>query len=461
MVENTVVETYYSDRALPLLPNEVTLIIFSYFTQQARLKLCRVSKAFRTLAYKPLLWREAMIYNSKGLEFDSTLKRLESVQALDARATQISDEFAKKLLVSSARHTLKVLDLSVTDITNISLKSIGFNCTSLEKLFLEGCKEISDITSLANLSSTCNLTTLVLSHCESIDDETIDSFISEIFYNTNSNPILETLIKLNIDGCYKITDYGINLIATTLIKLKYLVFDGQEINNCSVISILHNCEELELLAISFCDFLSDMVLEGIIANLQPKFRYLKLRKGTFSEEGFCNFFKALTSRGHSFYSLDFSECVNITDSNLFYFHQPQLNWLNLDWCWGIKDLSLTYLIVSCPNIQEIMMTGCIYITCESLLSTNNSYDLSSLVILNFLSCKMMEPEIIIKLGKLYPKLYIIDYYGEVYKQGKKIGFKDEVYVEDEIYELKIGGREKRWGKLNVGDSNRFYRFYSV
>src|SRR6266498_3407992 len=106
-VENIVVETHYSDRAFPLLPNEVTLIIFSYLTQQTRLKLCRVSKAFKTLAYKPLLWNETIIYNIKGLEFESTLKRLKSVQALDARATKISDEFTKKLLVSSARHTLK------------------------------------------------------------------------------------------------------------------------------------------------------------------------------------------------------------------------------------------------------------------------------------------------------------------------------------------------------------------
>lgn len=162
--------------------------------------------------------------------------------------------------------------------------SIGFNCTSLEKLILEGCKEISDITSLANLSSTCNLTTLVLSHCESIDDETICSFLSETYYNTT---ILKTLIKLDIDGCYKITDDGIILIATKLIKLKYLVIDGQEISDRSIISILRNCKELELLAISFSESLTDMVLEELILNLQPRFKFLKLRKGTsFSEEGY-------------------------------------------------------------------------------------------------------------------------------------------------------------------------------
>ncbi|GES77561.1 F-box/LRR-repeat protein 20 isoform X1 [Rhizophagus clarus] len=429
-VEKTVVKTFYSDRAFPLLPNEVTLIIFSYLRQQTRLKLCRVSKAFKTLAYTPLLWNETIIYNTNGLELDSTLKRLKNVQALDARATKISDEFAKKLLVSPAKHALKILDLSVTSITNISLISIGFNCTSLEKLFLEGCKEISNITSLANLSSTCNLTTLVLSHY--------------------------------IDGCYKITDDGIDLIATKLIKLKYLVIDGQEINDCSVISVLRNCKELELFAISFSEFLTDIVLEEIILNLQPKFKFLKLRKGTlFSEEGFRNFFEALKRREHSFYSLDFSECTNITNSNLFYFYQPQLKWLSLDWCWGIKDSSLIYLITGCPIIQEIMMTGCNYITCELLFDKIEQLDLTSLITLNFYTCKLIEPELIMKLGKLYPKLYIIDYYGEVYKQGKKFGFKDEVYIKDEICELEVGGREKRWGKLNVGDFKRFYRFYSI
>lgn len=109
--ENTVVKTYYSDRAFPLLPNEVTLLIFSYLTQQTRLKLCRVSKAFKALAYTPLLWNETIIYNTNGLELDSTLKRLKNIQALDARATKITDEFAKKLLVSSARHALKSKNL--------------------------------------------------------------------------------------------------------------------------------------------------------------------------------------------------------------------------------------------------------------------------------------------------------------------------------------------------------------
>jgi len=106
-VENTVSETYYSDRAFPLLPNEVSLIIFSYIPQQVRLKLCRVSKAFKALLYSPLFWNETIIYNIRGLDLESTWERLKSVQALDARAIKITDDFVKKLLMSSARHTLK------------------------------------------------------------------------------------------------------------------------------------------------------------------------------------------------------------------------------------------------------------------------------------------------------------------------------------------------------------------
>jgi len=97
---------------------------------------------------------------------------------------------------------------------------------------------------------------------------------------------LQTLINLNIDGCYKITDYGINLIATTLVKLKCLDIDGQGINDFPIITIFENCKELELLAISFSESLTDMVLEELINNLQPNFKFLKLRKGIlFSEEG--------------------------------------------------------------------------------------------------------------------------------------------------------------------------------
>ncbi|CAI2189499.1 6748_t:CDS:2 [Funneliformis geosporum] len=434
-VENT---PKYSDRAFPLLPNEVSLIIFSFLTQEVRLNLRQVSKAFRSLIYAPCFWQEVVIYNIKGLELDKTLEILKGVQALDARALKVNDVFVKKLLASSARNTLKVLDLSVTKITDESLSLIGKNCTSLVQLFLEGCRKISNI---SPLTSICNLTTLILSHCILINDNSIESLF------LYPNPHLQTLTKLSIDGCDKVTDLGILLIATKLTKLKYLDIDGQGTSDISITQIFRNCKELELLAVSFCEYLTDKVLIEIIEYLQPNFKFLKLRKGDlFTEAGFSHFFHALSDRGHSFHSLDLSECANITNQSLSHLFQPQLKLINLNWCWKVTDPSLFHIISGCPNLQEIMLTGCNQITCESLLTMDGFFrnDLSSLNILDFWSCRSIEPNIITRFGLSYPKLYIIDYYGEVYKDCKRIGFRDEVFVENEINEFQIGGREKRY-----------------
>ncbi|CAG8559694.1 8340_t:CDS:2 [Cetraspora pellucida] len=408
-----------SDRPFPTLPNEITLLILSYLNQQTRIKILRVSKAFRNMVYTSALWRETIVYNTRGFGSEA-LEILKRVQSLDARASGLDDDFVRKLVMGLPGQSLKVLDLSVNDITDKTVFYIGNNCPNLQKLFLEGCEEITDIKPLIHLST--HLKILILSYCSELLDFTIADLVS---------PVLgESLSKLDLDGCHRLTDVSIYRISCYLKNLEYLAIDGQGINDDPIINVFRNCRKLNLFSMSFCDSLTDKCLYDI----------------------------GLSLKNHSFYSLDISECSYLSDIALQQMRQDNIRWLNLDWCWNVKENSIHTILTSCPNIQELMVTGCNDITCESIIHKK----LQNLKVLNLWSCRAVEPATLQAISELNRDAYIIDYYGEVYKDGKKIGFKDDVYVVSEDVEWMVGGRERRCGGLlSVGHHLRFFKGYSV
>lgn len=449
-MEQTTIESISNNnnvRPFPTLPNEITLLILSYLNQQTRIKIFRVSKAFRNIIYSSILWRETIIYNTRGFG-NEALEILKRVHALSARASGLNDEFVRKLVLGLPGQSLRVLDLSVNDITDNTVFYIGNNCPNLQKLFLEGCDEITDIKPLINLSN--NLNTLILSYCSELLDFTIADLVSSGFG--------ENLSKLDLDGCHRLTDISIYRIARYSKNLEYLAIDGQGINDDPIINVFKNCRKLILFSMSFCDSLTDKCLHDIVLNINPCLKFLRLRKGLgFTDEGFHDFFKGLSLRNHSFYSLDLSECSYLSDMALQQMPHDNIRWLNLDWCWNVKENSIHTILNSCPNIQELMVTGCNDITCESIIGKK----FLNLKVLNLLSCRTVEPATLQTISELNKDLYIIDYYGEVYKNGKKIGFMQEVYIDGEDVEWMVGGRERRSGLLSVGHFLRFFKGYSI
>ncbi|CAG8553315.1 15723_t:CDS:2 [Dentiscutata erythropus] len=335
-----------SDRPFPTLPNEITLLILSYLNQQTRIKILRVSKAFRDIIYSSILWHEAIIYNTRGFGKEA-LEILKKVHSLGARASGLDDEFVRKLLMDPPGQSLRVLDLSINAITDKTVFYIGNNCPNLQKLFLEGCDEITDIKPLINLSS--HLNALILSYCSELLDSTIADLISSVF-GVN-------LSKLDLDGCHRLTDVSIYRISCYLKNLEYLAIDGQGINDDPI----------------------------------------------------------------------------------------------------INESSILTILTSCPDIQELMVTGCNDITCESIIGKK----FLNLKVLSLLSCRAVEPITLQAISELNKNVYIIDYYGEVYKNGKKIGFHEEVHVDGEDVEWMVGGRERRSGLLRVGHFLRFFKGYFI
>ncbi|CAJ0847411.1 2595_t:CDS:2, partial [Entrophospora sp. SA101] len=429
---NDCVVMYNDDRPIPTLPNELTALVFESLEQSIKIKIARVSKVWNAFIYSPIFWKKVILYDASKFQ-TGTFERLKLVEELDARGSNLTDAFIKTLVTGSAGTTLKVLDISVNKITNVSILFIGLHCCNLMKIFIEGCPEVTDIRPLKLLVN--NLSVIITSYCEDISDASIFQ-LSSAFSKSH-------LTKLDLDGCILISNDGIKEISKHLNKLKYLVIDGKGIVDESIVSIFKNCNELALFSMSFCELLTDITLYEILNNLNSNLLFLRLRKGiNFTKYGFNDFFKGLMIRRHSFRSLDFSECQNISDLSLNFFSQPFLKWLSLDWCWDITESSILKIIEASPNLEELMLTGC-NISCESLTEK----EFKNLKILNLWSCRNVEPEIIKTICKNNKSLYIVDYYGEVNKEGKKIGDKDNIFIIDEKLELMIGGRERRWGLL--------------
>lgn len=103
---NNIVSNIISDRAFPNIPNELSYLILSHLNQQNRIKLSRVSKAFRNLTHASIFWHEAIIYNTRGFE-DNALQILKNVLYLDARASKLNDEFVRKLILGPPGKSLR------------------------------------------------------------------------------------------------------------------------------------------------------------------------------------------------------------------------------------------------------------------------------------------------------------------------------------------------------------------
>ncbi|CAG8448982.1 2672_t:CDS:2 [Acaulospora colombiana] len=363
-----------------------------YNNRKDRIQLSRVSRAFHNLIFTSAFWYEVTLYNTRGFGEDA-LELLKGVNFLDASVNKLDDEFVRKLVMGPPGKSLRGLDLSGNDITDTAITHIGYNCTHLQKLSLKGCHNISRIQPLGLLSA--HLNTLILSHCGDIWDTSFDGLVEQLGPN---------LSKLDLDGCYNLTHECVVKISRHLTNLRYLAIDGQGIGDPTLIEIFENCKSLELFSMSFCDSLTDESLVAI--------------------------------------------CHNIAELSLGQMVQPEIRWISLDWCWGIKEECLLRMLTLCPKLQEISMEGCFEITCESL----EGRKFPELKVLNLFSCRGVDSSTIKKICQLNKEIYIIDYYGEAYRDGRRIGYRADVYVE---------GEGTGWGMLNVGNNLRFYRGYTV
>ncbi|KAL9266809.1 F-box protein-like protein [Drosera capensis] len=219
----------------------------------------------------------------------------------------------------------------------------------LDNLNLNGCQKISD------------------KGVEAITRVTLSLKIFSIYWNVRITDVsIQNLVKncknvidLNLSGCKNITDHSMQLIADNYQDLESLnITRCIRINDFGLDHILNSCSSLQNLNLYALSRFTDKVYTKI--SLLPHLRVLDLCGAqNLSDEGLASIAKC-----KKLVSLNLTWCIRITDAGVLAMAQncTSLNLLSLFGIVGVTDKSLEALSRSCGSTLETLdVNGCINI----------------------------------------------------------------------------------------------------
>jgi F-box/leucine-rich repeat protein 2/20 len=231
---------------------------------------------------------------------------------------------------------------------------IAAYCSNLQSINLKSCVNVSNH-SLRILSHHCpQLNAIDVSWCSLIDDE-------GIFFLTHG--VLGGLRYLNLAGVYLITDYAVQLIASTFSGLQHISTSFcSKLTDAGIIDLARSCSNLKSLDISACPLLSDMSLNAIASNL---FALISLDLSEcfgMSQNGLRNLFR--TEMSGNLVRLSLNGFMNL---NNFVFEEisqscKKLKALNLEDSFELSEGSLAQIIRRNKKIKHLDIRGCPNVT---------------------------------------------------------------------------------------------------
>ncbi|XP_047341872.1 EIN3-binding F-box protein 1 [Impatiens glandulifera] len=307
--------------------------------------------------------------------------------------------------------SLRVLSLwNLSSIGDQGIIEIARGCPQLEKLDLSHCASLSDDSLLAIANSCPNLVSLTIESCPNIGNAGLQAI-------GNSCPKLSSI---EIKNCPLVGDQGITSLLSSssgnlLTKLK---LQGLNVSDISLAVIGHygkavtelalvglqnvtekgfwvmgkgrGLEKLRSLTISSCSGVTDLGIESMAKGC-PDLKQFCLKKSTlFSDNGLVSFgslesLQLEECHGISQYgflgllfkcaeklkSVSFSNCLGYKDFGIV---PPMAKWssslrsLSVRNCPGFGDSSLAMLGRTCPQLQNVSISGLHGITDEGLVT---------------------------------------------------------------------------------------------
>ncbi|KAF1330192.1 F-box/lrr-repeat protein 13, partial [Globisporangium splendens] len=323
-----------------------------------------------------------------------------------ARCSLLSD--VSMLRISLCCTQLESLDIShLGSVTDAALLGIGKNCHRLKRLWMTNCHQISDIGVEAVVRGNPKLEELGLSFCEKISDRCFPAIVkscpdlsvleAELCMQLGNSAMkhlaagLATsnkLRRLNIAGCRRISDEGLVKVAKCCTRLKEVnVRLCDKLTDLSVRMVAHNCLELEVLnmeeiyAASYKIFVFDQEGDGrgvVEKNLVAKLKVINLTG--------CSGLTDL-ALGHLFHrakklkSITLSSCAGISDHGLTWMLEDMLDHsrcgeclehVDFSYCPQLSATAIRALVVRCPNLTSLNLSGCVHLTGENLVDAINA-----------------------------------------------------------------------------------------
>ncbi|XP_031503179.1 F-box protein At3g58530 [Nymphaea colorata] len=238
--------------------------------------------------------------------------------------------------------------------------------------------------------------------------------------------LLEDLQCLNLNGCQKISDDGVEAITSVCPKLQaFFIYWNMRVTDVGIKYLTNNCKEIVDLNLSGCKNVTDKSLQ-LIANTYQEMKALNLTRCTkITDQGLqqislkCSSLESLnlyalsslTDRAYKKFALlsqlrclDLCGAQNLSDEGLCSIAECRgLVSLNLTWCVRITDIGVLTLARSCTSLEFLSVFGVLGVTDLSLeaLSKSCSCTLTTLDVNGCVGIKRRSKE---ELLQLFPNL---------------------------------------------------------
>ncbi|KAJ4972071.1 hypothetical protein NE237_005170 [Protea cynaroides] len=237
---------------------------------------------------------------------------------------------------------------------------------------------------------------------------------------------LQELESLNLNGCQKVSDNGIEAVTSACPKLKALsIYWNVRLTDLGIEHIVRNCKHIVDLNLSGCKNISDRSMQ-LIADTIPDLESLNLTRCIkISDSGLQQIFMkchslhylnlyALSSLTDEAYEkiallthlkfLDLCGAQNLSDEGLSLIAQcNNLVSLNLTWCVRVTDVGVIAIAEGCPYLEFLSLFGITGVT-DKCLEVLSRFCSSTLTTLDVNGCIEIKRRSRNELLQLFPHL---------------------------------------------------------
>ncbi|VFQ73958.1 unnamed protein product [Cuscuta campestris] len=219
---------------------------------------------------------------------------------------------------------------------------------------------------------------------------------------------LQNLATLNLNGCQKISDTGIEAITSICPKLKgFSIYWNVRVTDAGIMHLVRNCKLVVDLNLSGCKNITDQALLLIADNYQEIDSLNITRCIKLTHSGLermllkCSFLQRLNLYALSTFTdeaykkisllphlkfLDLCGAQNLTDDGLSCIANcRRLLSLNLTWCVRVTDLGIKAIARGCMSLEFLSLFGIVGVTDKSLEALS-SFCSSTLTTLDVNGC---------------------------------------------------------------------------
>ena len=227
--------------------------------------------------------------------------------------------------ISSTLNNLQVLDLTFsTALTDESISRIASYCTNLKHIDISLCYKITDegVRSFQNLT---NLEGLILSGCNNVTDDGLEVILENLLMlkyldlswcrNLTSRCLInwvsfpKNLSSILLNHCELIDDNGITCLSICCTHLRVIEVEGcKKLTDKSLIAISENCRTLKILNLNCIENITDNGIHAVCINCVA-LNVLELKDGKcITAQGFEN----ISSYCKNIIVLDLKCCLQLT-----------------------------------------------------------------------------------------------------------------------------------------------------